>query len=434
LEKNPKEALSYGAGDKREYCCSLQLVRIPTVSVDTRPLCSDGSRIPSGCKISVGQQQQDRVRTYACHNRMVNLIGSGSDDSSHSQSEDIEDRHIPREISKTSSPRITTRNFHRIFILSCRSYDLMIVGNLSFAVSLLSMTTMISMMIGSTDAFGVKEPVSVLLQKYVSEIARLKEQTQSVVGSIDSLPYNNDVFYLRYCLAEKGVTELRDTLAWRMGEGKEICQLAITAFQKASAGAGGGGGKWDNAPVRDGAPNANKINQYITPSQCLTTSSSVGDLIYCIRAGKINDVALMSAVTSEEMVDFFLYCKELNALVANDRSLDMDKVIYIITANDLNGLQLIGGDATFRNALSTASKKGNALYPSMNGPTLLLNLPRLMSALVKLFTPLFPPEINARLKFERGPLVDVVELMDISYGGKDRDVFLKDVEKLCYGP
>jgi hypothetical protein len=68
----------------------------------------------------------------------------------------------------------------------------------------------------------------------------------------------------------------------------------------------------------------------------------------------------------------------------------------------------------------------------MNGPTLLLNLPRLMSALVKLFTPLFPPEINARLKFERGPLVDVAELMDISYGGKDRDTFLKELEKLCY--
>ncbi len=69
----------------------------------------------------------------------------------------------------------------------------------------------------------------------------------------------------------------------------------------------------------------------------------------------------------------------------------------------------------------------------MNGPTLLLNLPRVMSALVKLFTPLFPPEINARLKFERGPLVDVTDLMDISYGGKDREVFLKDLEKLCYG-
>jgi hypothetical protein len=50
-----------------------------------------------------------------------------------------------------------------------------------------------------------------------------------------------------------------------------------------------------------------------------------------------------------------------------------------------------------------------------------------------LFTPLFPPEINARLKFERGPLVDVTELMDISYGGKDREVFLKELEKLCYG-
>ena len=276
-------------------------------------------------------------------------------------------------------------------------------------------------------AFGVTKPVSVLVQEHVSSIARLKEETQAIVGSIDSVPYNNDVFYLRYCLSDKGVDELKENLAWRTGDGKYVCDLATAAFQKASAGE-----KWDNAPVRDGAPNADKINQYITPSQCLTTSSSFGDLVYCIRAGLINDAALMSAVSPDEMVSFFLYCKEINAMVANDRSLETDKLVYVITANDLNGLQLIGGDATFRKALGAASKLGNKLYPTMNGPTLLLNLPRLMSALVKLFTPLFPPEINARLKFERGPLADVTELMDISYGGKDREAFLKEVEKLCY--
>jgi CRAL/TRIO domain len=286
---------------------------------------------------------------------------------------------------------------------------------------------LVPLLLGCTSAFGVTEPVSVLVQKHVTGIARLKEEAQAVVGSIDCVPYNNDVFYLRYCLSDKGVDELRENLAWRTGNGKYICDLATTAFQKASAGE-----KWDNTPVRDGAPYADKINKFITPSQCLTTSSSYGDLVYCIRAGLINDAALMSTVTPDEMVAFFLYCKEINALVANDRSLEMDKLVYVITANDLNGLQLIGGDATFRKALGAASKQGNVLYPTMNGPTLLLNLPRLMSALVKLFTPLFPPEINARLKFERGPLVDVAELMDISYGGKDRDTFLKELEKLCY--
>ena len=199
------------------------------------------------------------------------------------------------------------------------------------------------------------------------------------------------------------------------------------------AATSGGDRKWDNAPVRDNAPSASKINQYITPTTTITTSSSEGDLVYCIRAGLIDDKALMSSLgSSAEMVSFFLYCKEVNALVANDRSLEKDKLLYVITVNDLNGLQLIGGDATFRQALSDSSKLANKLYPELAGPTLLLNLPRLVSALVKLFTPLFPPEVQARLKFERGPLEKVDDLMDISYGGKDRDEFMADLSKLCY--
>lgn len=280
-------------------------------------------------------------------------------------------------------------------------------------------------------AFGItKEPVSVLLTKHVSDIARLKEETQSIVGSkFNDVPYNNDVFYLRYCVDDKGMDELKETVAWRQGAGKAICDAAVAAFAKATAN----GNKWNNDPVRDAAPNAANINQYITPSTTLTTTSSQGDLVYCIRAGLIDDKSLMASLdTVDQLVDFFLYCKEVNALVANDRSLEQDKLLQVITVNDLNGLQLIGGDATFRQALSAASKQANRLYPALSGPTLLLNLPRLLSALVKLFTPLFPPEVNARLKFERGPLQDVEELLDITHGGKHRAAFLKDIDTLCY--
>lgn len=293
---------------------------------------------------------------------------------------------------------------------------------------LVSLISLLVVSVASVGAFGVKEPVSALLQKHVSEIARLKEETQATVGSIDSAPYNNDMFYLRYCLAEKGTDELKETLAWRQGAGKAICEAALSASKKATEG-----GKWDNEPVRSGAPNAALINKYITPSTCLTTSSSQGDLVYCVRAGLIDDTALMAGLRSvDQLVDFFLYCKEINSLVANDRSLEMDKVLYIITANDLKGIQLIGGDSSFRDALSAASKQANPMYPELNGPTLLLNLPRLVSALVKLFTPLFPPEVQARLKFERGPLSKVDDLLDVNYGGKGRDEFLKDLDRLCY--
>ena len=80
----------------------------------------------------------------------------------------------------------------------------------------------VALSLNSVASFGVKEPVSTLLQKHVSDIARLKEETQSIVGSIDAAPYNNDVFYLRYCLEDKGIDELKETLTWRQGPGKAI--------------------------------------------------------------------------------------------------------------------------------------------------------------------------------------------------------------------
>jgi len=180
------------------------------------------------------------------------------------------------------------------------------------------------------------------------------------------------------------------------------------------------------------APHATIVNQFIQTPQCLTVTTRTGDLCYCIRAGQIDDVRLMSKLTVEQLAEFFLYCKEVNALVANQRSLDSDRIVKLVTANDLTGVKLIGGDASFRKALSAASTKANDLYPGLSGPTLLLNLPKLLSAIVKLFTPLFPPEVRAKLKFASGPLKKVGDLTEIAPGGKGREKFLDSLDELIY--
>lgn len=277
-------------------------------------------------------------------------------------------------------------------------------------------------------------PVSKLLEQHASSIESLKAETAKIVPSIDVEPYSNDVFYLRYChdddfeSDEARVAQLKENLQWRMSDGKAICEAATAAIDEATADGG-----WNNDPVYNAAPNAAKINKYLTPKQTITTTTSANDLCFCICAGKIDDTALMSSLDSpDQMVDYFVYSKEVNACVANRRSLESDKLVYVVVANDLSGVKLIGGDKSFRTALSDSSKVANNLYPSLNGPSLLLNLPPLLGALVKLFTPLFPEKVRQRLKFERGPLKNVDTLEDIVSGGKDRQQFLADIDKLVY--
>jgi hypothetical protein len=283
-------------------------------------------------------------------------------------------------------------------------------------------------------AFSTPSPsVSALLDTHSETISQLRTLAEEKYP--EAVPSSDDsMFYLRYCLKD-GTTDdekktmLEYNLQWRLGEGKEIAQAAQKAIEAAMAS-----GSWDNTPVRDMAPHADIVNKYITQSQCLTTTLRTDDLCYCIRAGQIDDVALMSEVSIEQMTDFFIYCKEVNAIVANMRSVASDKVVYVLTANDLKGVKLVGGDATFRKALSAASTKANDLYPSLAGPTFLLNLPKLLGALVKLFTPLFPEEVRKRLKFARGPLNEVDDLVEISGLGLGdagaREKFLNEIDAL----
>ena len=100
--------------------------------------------------------------------------------------------------------------------------------------------------------------------------------------------------------------------------------------------------------------------------------------------------------------------------MANMRTEAGGKLVGVVTVNDLSGVNLFGSSA-FRDALSLSSKTAAPLYPGLAGPTILLNLPPLLNALVKLFKPLFPPVVAARIKFEQGPLSKVCDHQAMSW-------------------
>lgn len=286
----------------------------------------------------------------------------------------------------------------------------------------------------TTTAFSTVATTSLqsLLATHKDSIANLKEIAGAVSQDAAVAP-TDDVFYLRYVLHdydddEERVAALKSSLDWRLNDGNAIVTSARNAITQATEG-----GAWDNTPVMNAAPHAAAIGEYLKSRQCITTSlPSTKDLVYCIRAGKIDDNGLMAAVSVDDMTDFFLYSREVNSAAADMRSLQTDSLIKLITCNDLSGVKIIGGSKDFRNSLSAASKKATALYPSLNARTLMLNPPKLLGALVKLFTPLFPKSVRNKLVFVSGPLKDVEDLKEIVEGGSGRDEFVTQVNDLAY--
>jgi len=138
----------------------------------------------------------------------------------------------------------------------------------------------------------------------------------------------------------------------------------------------------------------------------------------------------MASVSVEELEQFFLYAKEVNCLVADERSLASDRLCRVILANDLSGVSLFNSSPDFRKALSQSSTVAASIYPSVNRETLLLNLPKVLSALVKLFKPLFPKSVQKKLKFCQGPLAKVNDLALIARAGEEREKFLDQIDGL----
>ena len=254
------------------------------------------------------------------------------------------------------------------------------------------------------------------------QIAPLLEANRALIDKLD--PSVSEITRLRIAMAfpdeAEAVAALEERTAWRAGDGASIVKAASDAVAAATAGGG-----WDNSPIRDAAPHANAVNAYITPSQIATLSMPEGDLLFCIRAAAIDDAGLMSSVTVEQLTDFFLFTKEIHEQVADARSAASGRLCRVVLANDLGGLNL-AGDASFRSALSASSKAAARLYPSLAGPTLLLNLPFLLQALVSLFKPLFPKSVLERLKFEQSSTVPE-DLASLLTDAPTRDAFTAEL-------
>ena len=102
---------------------------------------------------------------------------------------------------------------------------------------------------------------------------------------------------LRFALAypddvKEAEKALKNAIKWRQTTGKSIVDAAKGAVAKATANGG-----WDNDVVRDAAPHADVINDFITPRAVITTSTEDGDLVYVIRASQIDDKELMTWTT-----------------------------------------------------------------------------------------------------------------------------------------
>lgn len=165
------------------------------------------------------------------------------------------------------------------------------------------------------------------------------------------------------------------------------------------------GGGWDNEVVRNAAPHSKAINKYITSENIVTLSASPeDDLVYVIRASGIDDRAMMDEVSVDQLSEFFLYVKEIHSLVANQRSVKAGKLIEVVFANDITGVRK-PPDTRFSKALSSSSEQYEKLFPTLAGPTMIMNLPFILQAFVALFKPLFPKAVQERLKFVRAPVL-----------------------------
>jgi hypothetical protein len=130
------------------------------------------------------------------------------------------------------------------------------------------------------------------------------------------------------------------------------------------------------------------------------------------------------------MVDFFLYVKEVHSLIANARSERSGQLCGVIFANDISGVRAIP-DRRFSEALTASSQQYEKLYPTMAGPTMILNLPFVLQAFVGLLKPLFPKSVQERLLFERAPILkNLVELTPLTTNSFKRKTFLAEVERL----
>lgn len=261
--------------------------------------------------------------------------------------------------------------------------------------------------------------VDSLLAKYATAIKAIRKSCPELLAGKD------DIYVLRFAIEHSGdvaaaVKNVQRVFIWRRRKGRKIVEAAAAAVAEATAGGG-----WNNAPVLAAAPHSAIVSKYITGSQIIVVSTGEGDLCSCIRASAIDDERLMSEVSAEQMVEFFLYAREVNSIVADMRTRSTGRLVRLLAANDLTAVSKFPDDR-FQKALTSSSEEATTLYPGLSGPTAILNIPEVVGLLVPLLTPLFPGAVQQRLKFARTPMNYLEDLTDVAKE-PTKSAFLSDL-------
>ena len=276
-----------------------------------------------------------------------------------------------------------------------------------------------------------KVPVSSMLNDFSSCIDELKKIASNAGVNMQQEPFSNDVFYLRFCLSDNysSDTERRRafelSLDWRRQDGKHICDSAREAVHHAFAD---DGKNWYYNEVHKRIPNS-KLTKFLTPAHVTSVLTPQRDVVFVMKHGLIQDKQLMRELSEADVVDFMLYAKEVNSIVANRHSLQTNRLSFVMTANDLGGASLARGDKQFRSALNDSARIAAQHYPSLTGPTLMLNLPRMLTGIARAFA---PSEVSHTLKFAQGPLKNVETLRKIATDGPEQSQFFSNLNELVY--
>lgn len=138
----------------------------------------------------------------------------------------------------------------------------------------------------------------------------------------------------------------------------------------------------------------------------------------------------MDAATVEQVCDFFMYAKEVHSIIANQRSATTGRMCSVLFANDIVGVRK-APDKRFSQALTSSSDQYESLYPSLAGPTMILNLPFILQAFVGLLKPLFPKSVQERLVFKKAPvLASMKELTPLASDAALKTRFVREVKSL----
>ena len=123
-----------------------------------------------------------------------------------------------------------------------------------------------------------------------------------------------------------------------------------------------------------------EIERYVVADYRRETKE--GSPLYIVRAGVSNTAALIESCKEEDIVRWMLWRRELGFQKCDRLTRETGKMHRMTVVNDLNHLSLLNGqDKRFRAVLSKTSKLSEVYYPQLLGKAVLINLPRVFSAI-----------------------------------------------------